>query len=237
MNAFDRAASLPGYLWRAYQEHTLNEFHRRRLRHVHMASGVIVRGSERITAGRRVFFDHRSSLNCNTEAGFITLGDNVEIGPYSILWGGGGITIGNNVHIGTHVHITSMEGEQISADTVDPFTPLEIIRSPVVIGDHVLIFARRDRSGHNHRSSRGNRGRCSRNRGRAAVRARRRRSGEGDTQHRRIRRIGLTQQTPQERPASRSLFLRFGGAQISSRYRRRLAAGIRMTQPDMLVRW
>ncbi len=106
-----------------------------------MASGVIVRGSERITAGRRVFFDHRSYLNCNTEAGFITLGDNVEIGPYSILWGGGGITIGNNVHIGTHVHITSMEGEQISADTVDPFTPLEIIRSPVVIGDHVLIYS------------------------------------------------------------------------------------------------
>lgn len=111
------------------------------MRGVHFGSNVIVRGAERIKVGRNVFFDHRAYLNCNGPNGYITLGDNVEIGPYTILWGGGGITIGNNVHIGTHVHITSMEGNQIEPDVRDAFTPLEITREPVTIGDHVLIYS------------------------------------------------------------------------------------------------
>jgi acetyltransferase-like isoleucine patch superfamily enzyme len=121
-----------------------DELERRRLRGVRYATGVIVRGGRYIKAGKNVFLDHRCYLNCNAangKAGFITMGDNVEIGPYSIVWGGGGVTIGNNVHIGTHVHITSMEGEQIAADVHDPMTPLDIARMPVTIGDHVLIYS------------------------------------------------------------------------------------------------
>ncbi len=67
------------------------------------------------------------------------IGDNVEIGPYSAIWGGGGVTIGSDVHLGCHVHITSMEGEQVPADNFDVNKPLEIARAPVVIGNHVLI--------------------------------------------------------------------------------------------------
>lgn len=141
MDILDRIAALPAALRRALRDCLTNEVNLRSLRHVHFGSGVIVRGAERITAGKNVFLDHRSYLNCNCATGFIKLGDNVEIGPYTILWGGGGITIGNNVHIGTHVHITSMEGNQIPAGNDDVFAPLDISRAPVTIGDHVLVYS------------------------------------------------------------------------------------------------
>jgi len=103
---------------------------------------VIVRGAKYITVGKDVFFDHRAYLqvnNVNGQPGFIKIGDNVEIGPYSAIWGGGGVTIGSDVHLGCHVHITSMEGEQVPADNFDVHKPLGIERKSVVIGDHVLI--------------------------------------------------------------------------------------------------
>jgi acetyltransferase-like isoleucine patch superfamily enzyme len=141
VDILERLAALPSALSRSLRDAVINEVNLRRMRGVHFGSNVIVRGAERIKVGRNVFFDHRAYLNCNGPNGYITLGDNVEIGPYTILWGGGGITIGNNVHIGTHVHITSMEGNQIEPDVRDAFTPLEITREPVTIGDHVLIYS------------------------------------------------------------------------------------------------
>jgi acetyltransferase-like isoleucine patch superfamily enzyme len=141
VDILERLAALPGALKRSLDEALINEMNLRRMRGVHFASGVTIRGAHRIKTGKNVFFDHRSYLNCNGQNGHITLGDNVEIGPYTILWGGGGITIGSNVHIGTHVHITSMEGEQIPPDVADPFTPLGITRAAVTIGDHVLIYS------------------------------------------------------------------------------------------------
>jgi acetyltransferase-like isoleucine patch superfamily enzyme len=111
------------------------------MRQATFGTGVIIRGAEKISIGRNVFFDHRSYLNTNGPSGFITLGDNVEIGPYTVVWGGGGVTIGNNVHIGTHVHITSMEGDHIPPHVADAFHPLTISRLPVVIEDHVLVYS------------------------------------------------------------------------------------------------
>lgn len=144
MLILEKLAAAPGAIGRAFRSLVDDEVERRRLRGVHYGCGVIVRGAQHITAGKNVFLDHRSYLNCNSlngRAGFITLGDNVEIGPYTILWGGGGITIGSNVHIGTHVHITSMEGYQIPPAVKEPHENLEIARAPVTIGDHVLIYS------------------------------------------------------------------------------------------------
>lgn len=141
---FERLAATPGALRRALSSLVDNEVERRRLPGVHYATDVIVRGAQHIKTGKNVFLDHRAYLNCNSQggkSGFITMGDNVEVGPYTIIWGGGGVTIGSNVHIGTHVHITSMEGYQVPSDTADPFAPLEIARAPVTIGDHVLIYS------------------------------------------------------------------------------------------------
>lgn len=139
MLLLEKIAAFPAALRRAAIDAVNDEVQRRRLRHVEYATGVIVRGADRITAGKNCFFDHRAFVNCNFRDGFIKMGDNVEIGPYSILWGGGGITIGSDVHLGAHVHITSMEGEQVPADNWDPLKPLEIGRSGVTIGNHVLV--------------------------------------------------------------------------------------------------
>lgn len=144
MLILEKLAALPGSLRRAVRSLIDDEVERRRLPGIRYGSGVIVRGGRNIKAGKNVFLDHRAYLNCNSvegRPGFINIGDNVEIGPYSIVWGGGGVTIGSNVHIGTHVHITSMEGYQIPPAVSDPYEPLEITRAPVTIGDHVLVYS------------------------------------------------------------------------------------------------
>jgi acetyltransferase-like isoleucine patch superfamily enzyme len=140
----EKLAALPGALRQAVRSLIDDEVERRRLPGIRYGTGVIVRGGKFIKAGKNVFLDHRAYLNCNSvegRPGFIEIGDNVEIGPYTIVWGGGGVTIGNNVHIGTHVHITSMEGFQIPPAVSDPYEPLEITRAPVTIGDHVLVYS------------------------------------------------------------------------------------------------
>jgi acetyltransferase-like isoleucine patch superfamily enzyme len=137
----EKFAAAPGAFMRALRARIDDEMERRRLPGVIYGIDVIVRGASRIKAGKTVFLDHRSYLNCNTPDGFINIGDNVEIGPYSVVWGGGGVTIGNDVHIGTHVHITSMEGDHIAPHVSDAFEPLKITRAPVTIGDHVLIYS------------------------------------------------------------------------------------------------
>lgn len=141
MELLERISALPAAVRRMIDEYLLDEMQRRRLHHGVFGRQVIIRGADRITIGRNVFFDHRAYLNTNGPNGFITIGDNVEVGPYSILWGGGGLTIGSDVHIGTHVHITSMEGMHIPASKTDPMAPLDIARLPVTIGDHVLIYS------------------------------------------------------------------------------------------------
>ena len=107
-----------------------------------ISDGVLLFGVDRITAGQRLFVDRRAYLNTgnlNDNGGFIHMGDNVEIGPYAVLWGAGGVTIGNNVHIGAHVSITAHEARHISPDREDVFEPLDFEFAPVIIEDHVLI--------------------------------------------------------------------------------------------------
>ncbi|HTV91336.1 MAG TPA: acyltransferase [Verrucomicrobiae bacterium] len=91
--------------------------------------------------GRNVFIDHGAYLNPSTVnggKGFIHLGNDVEIGPYSVLWGGGGLTIGSNVHLGAHVHITTQQGHPV--DRVHR-TAFSVDVAPIVIGDDVLIYS------------------------------------------------------------------------------------------------
>jgi len=136
--------SVPGALARAIGAAVEDDRQRRLLPGVRYGSGVIVRGAERIRVGRNVFLDHRAYLNSNPSPegnSHITLGDNVEIGPYTVIWGGGGVEIGSNVHMGAHVHITSIQGARIPVTRIDPAEGIEINRKPVKIGDHVLIFS------------------------------------------------------------------------------------------------
>lgn len=107
-------------------------------------SGVLIRGADRITAGQNVFIDQRAYLtasNVGGSRGYIRIGSGVEIGPYSVLWGGGGIDIGNNVHMGAHVHVTSQQGRKVPPSQTDPAVPLTIDCAPVRIEDHVLLYS------------------------------------------------------------------------------------------------
>ena len=113
------------------------------LRGATYAGKAIIRGADRITIGKNVFIDHGAYLNpstVNDRRGFIRVGNNVEIGPYSVLWGGGGLTIGNNVHMGAHVHITTQQGRRITMEQ-DAVWPLIVDVAPVVIEDNVLIYS------------------------------------------------------------------------------------------------
>src|SRR5450755_511205 len=117
---------------------------RARLPDARIGEGVVVRGIDRFTAGKGLILDHRAYINCrggewNQRGGYVTIGDNSEIGPYCALWGAGGITIGNNVHLGSHVSISAHEGRQVKPDDLDVWKPLDFEFAPVVIEDHVLV--------------------------------------------------------------------------------------------------
>ncbi len=111
---------------------------------VRFGSGVLIRGAERIAVGSDVFIDHRAYLSAgtvNARRGYISMGNNVEIGPYCVLWGGGGIEIGDNVHLGAHVHLTSQQGRFENVDCPEDAGRLRIDCAPIYIGDEVLIYS------------------------------------------------------------------------------------------------
>lgn len=137
-----------GTLWRALKTAlrtaAADQAQRDALPGVLFGSGVLVRGADRITAGKNVFVDHRAYLSASAvggSRGYIRIGDGVEIGPYSVLWGGGGIEIGSNVHMGAHVHVTSQQGRKVPSSQTDPAVPLTIDCAPVRIEDHVLLYS------------------------------------------------------------------------------------------------
>ena len=144
MRSIDLLRAAPRALSRFIKGCIYDEVERSHLHGVQYGSDVIVRGAAHITVGTNVFIDHRAYLHAgsvNQQRGFIALGNNVEIGPYSVLWGGGGITIGNNVHMGAHVHITSQQGEHLARDDARRFSDISIACAPVTIGDDVLIYS------------------------------------------------------------------------------------------------
>ena len=144
MNPLRRIGTVLRALKTALRTATADQAQRDALPGVIFASGVLVRGADRIQTGKNVFIDHRAYLSASTvndSRGYIRLGDGVEIGPYSVLWGGGGIEIGNNVHMGAHVHITSQQGRKVPASQTDPTVPLTIECAPVRIEDHVLLYS------------------------------------------------------------------------------------------------
>ena len=144
VNPLRRAA----IVWRALSKALAlaidDEAQRDALHGVRFGSGVVIRGADRMSAGKNVFIDHRAYLSAsavNGSRGYIRIGDGVEIGPYSVLWGGGGIEIGNNVHMGAHVHVTSQQGRKVPASQCDASIPLTVDCAPVRIGDHVLLYS------------------------------------------------------------------------------------------------
>ncbi|MEO9263947.1 MAG: acyltransferase [Candidatus Baltobacteraceae bacterium] len=144
MNLFDRLPGTARQLLKAAETALSDARGRAALGdHVTFAGGVVVRGSDRIHIGDNLFIDYGAYLNpstVNDRKGFIKIGHDVEIGPYCVLWGGGGLTIGNNVHLGAHVHVTTQQGRRIDRDA-PASGPIHVDVAPVVIEDNVLIYS------------------------------------------------------------------------------------------------
>ncbi len=144
MNPLRRLRVATRALATAFSSAMADEEQRLALPGVRFGTGVILRGAERIACGRDVFIDHRAYLNCGTineRRGYIRLGDRVEIGPYCVLWGAGGLEIGDDVHLGAHVHVATQQGRRVSAAALGPGAVLPVDCAPVRIGDRVLIYS------------------------------------------------------------------------------------------------
>lgn len=104
---------------------------------------MVLRGHDRIRIGRGSFLDHGVYINpstVNDRQGFVHIGERSEIGPYSVLWGGGGLTIGDDVHIGALVHITSQQGRRLIANSSED-SPLLIDVARTVVEDQAIIYS------------------------------------------------------------------------------------------------
>jgi acetyltransferase-like isoleucine patch superfamily enzyme len=115
---------------------------RSRFPHALFAPRSAIRGADRVSLGRNVFLDYGAYLNpstVNQRRGFIHIGDDVEIGPYSVLWGGGGLAIGNRVHLGAHVHITTQQGRPLDGSSGSGSLVVDV--APVTIEEDVLIYS------------------------------------------------------------------------------------------------
>lgn len=74
---------------------------------------------------------------------FITMGDDVWIGYYTLIDGSGGLEIGSKVSISSGVHIYTHDSSKFRAYDLekDPINGTHIKRSPVKIGSNVQIGA------------------------------------------------------------------------------------------------
>lgn len=74
---------------------------------------------------------------------FITMGDDVWIGYYTLIDGSGGLEIGSKVSISSGVHIYTHDSSKFRAYDLekDPINGTHIKRSPVKIGNNVQIGA------------------------------------------------------------------------------------------------
>ena len=91
--------------------------------------------SARLELGARCTIADCSILR--TEAGSVTLGDDVSIQAFGLIFGQGGVVIGNAVRIGPRVTILS--SSHVFADASRPIREQGIEPSPVRIGDDVWI--------------------------------------------------------------------------------------------------
>lgn len=97
---------------------------------------VIVRGWKNITLGNNVTLYDNACINASH--GDITVGDKSDIGQYSYLDGGGGLSIGKGCAIGIGVRILT-ESNQYRFNPQMPIIDQPIMREKVDIGDDVWI--------------------------------------------------------------------------------------------------
>ena len=90
-----------------------------------------------IEAGEDLRLHRGAILACY--GGTIRFGDRCGVGPYSVLYGHGGLVIGNDVRIAAHVVI--IPANHIFDDPLEPISSQGLTKQGVRIGDDVWIGA------------------------------------------------------------------------------------------------
>ncbi|HEY5734767.1 MAG TPA: acyltransferase [Gammaproteobacteria bacterium] len=88
-----------------------------------------------ITLGNRVSLLENTLLNANN--GSISIDDRSWLGPFSLIYGNGGVSIGKDVMIASHCAINTVSHH--SGDTSRPMSDQDIYTAPVTIEDDVWL--------------------------------------------------------------------------------------------------
>lgn len=100
-----------------------------------IALSAKVKSPSRLMLGRGVRVQSGSIVHCGGKAwsdflGYVRLGSGVAIGPYSILYGAGGIELGDYVHLGPGVQLMSQAGKhdakRLGPNPTYNFAPIRI---------------------------------------------------------------------------------------------------------------
>jgi acetyltransferase-like isoleucine patch superfamily enzyme len=98
---------------------------------------IVVKGpQDRITLGRGAILRHGVYLS--TFGAYAQFGDGASIGPYTVLYAQGGLTIGRDVSIGPQCVLSTGWHHY---DQPGPIRPQGFTKRPIVIGDDVLVGA------------------------------------------------------------------------------------------------
>lgn len=134
-----RAGRIPDRIAREARHARLRAFHDVRLGKgsiVQRGAVLYARGNEgSIRIGARARIRHGAMLL--PYGGFVHLGDDCSVNPYTILYGHGGLSIGNSVRIAAHtVMIPANHGFD---DMAVPIREQELTKRGISIGDNVWV--------------------------------------------------------------------------------------------------
>lgn len=136
------------------KERILNDLYsiyiiKRRFPSAEIEHGVQIKNPERLSLGENVIVQRGTILHCGGMAwcnysGGLSVGNNVYIGPYCVLFGAGGIKIGNNVLIAPSVVVTSHQHTFKSTGKLIREQPEDfdavVIEDDVWIGSNAIIL-------------------------------------------------------------------------------------------------
>lgn len=133
------------YLWLEFKESVYSRIELYNLKineDIDLGRNIRIKGIKNLSIGRGVKIADGVFLHCgasirNSHRGGISIGDNVYIGPYCVLFGEGGIEIGNDCLIAPGTIITSQQ--HTYTDWNIPIRKQPSEHSKIVIEDDVWI--------------------------------------------------------------------------------------------------
>lgn len=102
---------------------------------------AIIRNANNIILGDHIRIDDFTILSAGSD-GLIEFGNNIHIGPHSLIYGAGKVTIGSFSTLSSHTKIYTINDDYSGNFMTNPMVPNEyrnVNISPVYIGKHVIV--------------------------------------------------------------------------------------------------